>query len=348
MEIVKQISTILESQPPERRLYKMKEYAASLEFKTSPVSTTSSITDSIVGGIFSNRTLVWNSQKQFEELSKAVDELLRHPNEFGQLPNPRNYIKKAAKIRVILAETLGRNSKMYKWHVGNAGPTTEEYTAANERMHERRDVRLSHVVSVPFEQVRSAMNQLLSSDDILDKILAIQLACGARTIEAVKLSNFEKVSWRNKDQNNLIRVVGIAKSKKTEVYHKRGRDPAGADEFKSGGAFFSEEELVRPLLFLNASEFLQLVKNTRFILEQKYHISELSNTEINTVFASRLIRRVKKLGLEGIKSAHDMRKLYAAATHEDEDVDSAKHVKDVLGQKSYDSTMSYMNVKVSK
>jgi len=212
------------------------------------------------------------------------------------------------------------------------------------------------VVSVPFEQVRGAMNQLLSSDDILDKILAIQLACGARTIEAVKLSDFEKVSWINKDQNNLIRVVGIAKSKRTEMSEfaridaaKHTRlDSQSSERAQTGGAFFSEEELVRPLLFLNASEFLQLVKNTRFILEQKYGISGLSNSDIHTVFASRLIRRVKKLGLDGIKSAHDMRKLYAAATHEDEDVDSAKHVKDVLGQKSYNSTMSYMNIKVPR
>jgi hypothetical protein len=315
MEILCDISHI-------KDLPTLKEYAQARGMKTTYGSTIASITDNFIADFFSDKIVSWFNSKQFEEFSKEADKLMR-----AQTPNLRGYIKRVAKLRVILSQTLGKNNKLYKWHVENAGPTKEEYSAANNKMKENREVRLSNVTKVTLNQVQDMMNHFLSSNDLLDKVLAIQLASGARTIEALKVSHFEKVSYfrDGMDSGHMIRVIGLAKSK---------------SKYK--------DELIRPLLFINTKDFLTLVKRVREGLEKQYQLSSLSDTQINDMFSNQLIKRVRRLKIKGIKSAHDMRKLYAAATHEDDDVDSTKHVKDVLGQKSYDSAMSYVNIKVTR
>jgi len=288
----------------------LSELAGKFNIRIAPNSTLASITNHILKVIFPS--IIETDHERFKDLSKQIDAFIRH-----QTPSKGGYVKRVADLRELFPK--GREyAEKRAYHVAYCGPSKDEYGEVNGKMRTKRDGRLSNMTEVEMKDIEGVAGRLKSSPNIFDKILLIQLCSGARTIEAVMISDFEVFEG----DEEMVKVVGTAKTSTINT-------------------------IVRKVLFISPAELVDLVRETRSKLEEVYGISELSNSAINCIIASRLGKRVKKLGLEGIKSAHDMRKIYAAIVSDGcSNIHQIKQIKDALGHSYYDGTISYINIRV--
>jgi hypothetical protein len=286
----------------------LKRTANSLYIKVHPRSTQSSVTNHILFAIFPSVAKL--DFGAFKDACERIDRILRVKKK-----KLSGYVVTVATLRALFPKAPGIEEKRL-WHKMHCGPSQEEYKAVNEKMSENRDERLSDMTEVKMEEVERAVQALRTSSNLLCKVLLIQLCTGARSIEAIKISEFEALN------ETTIRVTGTAKTSSCTVIDKK------------------------PLI-LTPNELVEHVRETRALLEKRYGISRLSNTEINRLHSTGLCRETRRLGINGIKTANDLRKLYAAVVSEDfSNIHNIKQARDALGHSRYDSTLSYVNIRV--
>lgn len=298
------------------------------DIKISRSSSVSSLTDKILAKAYQTA-----SAAQIKKTLPRVRAIIN-----AQTQNVNYLSKRFQNLRKIIKERFGEKSALFKLHYKSGGLTHEQH-AEKERMGKlQRDNRLANRTQITEKQAREILNRTSASPDVFDNILALQLATGARFIEAVRVSGFKRVPY----SKNIVKVVGIA---------KRGEE--GKDI-----------EIDRPIFGMDIDELLELQEHVRRELKAMFPprgnfrgIDKLSNDQVDKLLLANVNRRVKEIAKDlgvGVDSSHFMRKIYANMTHFDlpdinkQAMDKHHHIRTVLGHKNVETSASYANVKIKK
>ena len=301
-------------------LEQLKQYvfAGHPAIKLNRRSTISSITDALLAELYNHAT-----QKQIKESGARIRAILN-----AQTQNINHLAKRFGNLRKILADRFGEDSPIYKWHRRH-GLEYEQFVEKQTAQNLNRDNRLANITRIDEKDAHEILNRTSSSDDVFDNIIALQIATGARFIEAVRVSSFHRVPY----SDNVVKIVGVAKKGK-----------AG-----------KEYELDRPIFGMNIDELLELQKDVRKELKRSYkNLDKMTNDEVNKLLLGNVNRRVKALGIQGVKSSHDMRKIFGAITHAElpeenrKAIDRHLHIKNVLGHAKLETAGNYANVRIKK
>ena len=233
--------------------------------------------------------------------------------------------KRFGQLRKILKERFGEESKIVKKHY-RFGISHEEHNLKQQVSKSNRKERLENRIQVTDKEVQEILHKHSASDDVFDQVIAVMLATGSRIIEALRLSKFKR-SDRGED---WIHITELAKKK----------EPVGIN---------------RPLIGLDADEFLELVKEMRKNLKKRYpDYDQLSNDDLTKKVDARVNSRIKKMGLDGVDGSHTLRKFWAQFTYkmlpaeERKKLDPHQYIQNFLVHNSIDTSASYANVKISK
>lgn len=287
------------------------------EIPVSKKSTIPSLSDKLIEYIYNNA-----SQKQIRDSFNVIRGIINE-----QSPNLNQRAKRFTSFRKLLKQRFGNNHPLVSEHK-KKGMTFEDHASRNKTQAKVRNQKLSNQVTVDEKDIMAILNETFSSDDVFDNIIALQLATGARFIEAVKLSTFKKIP----NEPNMIEVSGIAK--------KRSED---------------DLELKRPLLGLSPDEVIELSKRIRKILKREYpSIRNASNDDITKTLINNVNNRLKKYNIDGVKSSHDLRRLYVnlsyknLPTRERKRLDKGLFIANTLGHSNMMSAPNYRNIRVQK
>jgi len=235
------------------------------------------------------------------------------------------------RIRTVLKKRFGYGSDIVIYHKKFGGQTNEQFAERELEGKVAMEANLENRIEIDEKDALIILNKMSSSNNVFDRIIVLQLATGARFIEAVRVSSFSEspvsFSW--------IHIKGIA---------------------KQGNEQGENFEMNRPIFGLKSSD--EVIYLASLIRDQLYvlypHLSELTNTQVSTLLIGPVNRRLTKLKIPGVKTSHILRKLYAQLTYnqlpknERNKMDRHLWVSRVLGHASIKTAGNYSNVKVHK
>jgi len=228
--------------------------------------------------------------------------------------------KRFCDLKTILKQRFGEDYPLVKSHVGQ-GLTREEFDTLEAQRLASRNTKLLNKLKFPIDAVDKVFGSKITGTpkDLYNCIFKIQLATGARFIEAVRESDFLPVEG----EPNKIKIVGIAKKK------KKGKD----------------FEMIRNLYRYNSAELIDIVAIARDLIQRKIPtIDSLTTTEVTAKLITPGNARLKKLGLTG---SHFLRKIYCQLLFdqlpEEERARTDQHlfIQQALGQEKMDSAANY-------
>jgi hypothetical protein len=222
-------------------------------------------------------------------------------------PNSRfalySYLRTRTKIK------FGEYSPQFKY-LKVIAMTPEERSEKKEINRFNVSAKNSDIKKFTEADFKELKASIIAPNDLYSKILYLQLASGARSIEI--LSN---------------RYV-FSKSKKSGYVKQK----TAKQDIK---------EIERPLLILykDFEIMLNLVRNQ---IDQTKN-----NVELNLKYSSSLKNRIKKINHALVKKTHDLRSLYVAYTHKlFPNKTITQHVIDILGHMGEGSTLNYSHYKL--
>jgi len=289
------------------------------EFNLNRKDTVSSLTDK----------LIWHFYETAPEevLKYTMDRIRAIIN--SQTPNGNYLGIRFTRFRNILKKRFGYESDIVALHK-RKGQTREQWNERESQKKDSMEDALENRIEVDEKDALLIIEKMSASTDVYDWIITLQLATGARFIEAVRFSTFSESNLGPK----WIHIRGVAKA----------------------GEEGKETEMDRPIFGLtSASEVILLACRIRDVLYKRHRgIHELDNDGITKLLVNYVNRRLKKLNIAGVTSSHVLRKLYAQMTYnllpkeERKKMDRHLWIKRVLGHTSITTAANYSNVRVEK
>lgn len=271
------------------------------KFELSLNATVNSLTDKILNDIYQTA-----SQEYIMETMPRVRKILNEQADTINTLSDRFCI-----LRSMLKTRFGDHSEIVMAHKGQ-GLTREQYDLRGAQDEAARNKNLSNKATIDRGQILEIIASYAASECVFKNIIAIQLATGARIVEAIKVSEFKEIPG----SADTIEVVGVAKCKDAEPIQ------------------------IRPLLGLKARELIELVAKVREIVI----VGNLDNEETTAKYINSLNLRVKRMNIEGIKTSKCLRKVYVALTQNIDD--QHLHAQKVLGHKSISASAHYATLNV--
>lgn len=288
-----------------------------LPIKITSKTTIKSITDDILDYVY-NTYSVDDIRKTFKPVKTITDK---------QIENDNVKTNRYTHLRTILKKRFGKDSDIVKEHKSE-GMTQKEFNDRKKQLDKNRNQKLRNKETIQQDNIDDIIDQLIQSDNLYDKIALIQLVIGSRFIEVVRVSTYKKSK-----NNNTIRVEGVAKKRNEE----------------------DELELVRPIYRLKSKDIIELVDTIRNRLLMKYpNIDDLSNDDLTKKLINSINYRIKKWGIPGVQSSHDLRRVYVNIVYknlppsERRRTDKGVFIRDTLGHENMMSAPSYQTLKIDK
>lgn len=286
------------------------------KIKVSRRSTIVSLTDELLKDLYEN-----SSAKDITNSMKRVRAILN-----DQTENVNVLSNRFQKLRKILKQRFGEQSAIVKKH-SKEGMTYDQFTEKQTTALERRDDRLQNRAQFDEKDIREIINRFSASDSVYDNLIALQLATGSRFVEVAKTATFARVP----NNPEFIKITGLAKSKE------------------------SKKSIVRKLFGLDIEETMELFKAVRKDLQKIYPaIQNMDNDEVDKKILNNVNRRLKLLNIDGLKSSHGLRKLFANISYFDlpeetrDKTDRHAFIQRSLGHRRIETSASYANVKIKR
>jgi hypothetical protein len=166
-----------------------------------------------------------------------------------------------SQTRKSVREQEGEESKDWKDMCMSLILKPECRTYKRRHAHRRLVEKNANQMMVNFEDIQKAIMLMNSGNDIIQQITLLQLCCGARMIEVLRVSTFSSIP----NNEHHILVKGTAKSREVKTF-------------------------VRPLLFLTPKRFIELANKiqshvnrecTRLNMKTRAQISRHFNKTVN-------------------------------------------------------------------
>ena len=223
-----------------------------------------------------------------------------------------------ANIRNIIREKFGVDSKQAKMSMTKMGVDVAEKQASITEQRLKLVRRNENLTQFDVNDILRIIDSASSSQDVHDNIIAVMLAVGSRSYEAIKLSKFKPTA-----NPYEVEVTGFAKTSKTEA-----------------------KMLIRPTIKLTASEVIALVNNYR----EKLNLTGTAAAVTNRYNAT-INRRIKKLFGRDDVTSHTLRKIYGNLSYEmyanKSKISLSAWLKNVLGHDDDNMTASLNYSQVS-
>ena len=225
-------------------------------------------------------------KKNYLKFTKLIDLLNYYVEDTVPKINTRAMLQ--SWVRKLVKERYSDDSKQYRYlKIGFSMSPTEKKdreTKSEEKLKEKNENQLV----ITTEQIKAFKNQILSliatKFKIIPALIITQLASGCRLIEILN-NDYE---FEESKREGYIIQSDVAKN-------------------RTG----TERPVEKPILFMNPNVFLKLIKKVR---QNITHKAGDTNIILSNRYDKRVNAVIKKIatqvGLEGITSSHDLRKIY--------------------------------------
>jgi cell fate (sporulation/competence/biofilm development) regulator YmcA (YheA/YmcA/DUF963 family) len=168
-----------------------------------------------------------------------------------------------------------------------------------------------------LEEVYGAIDKSAASTNPIDNIIAVQLSCGSRLIEVIKISDYMVM-----DDPYMIRVDKVAKDKGDDV---------------------EDRTFMRPILRIRADRVVEMVENIRSM----HNFQQMTNAVATSKVVSGVNKAIKLYFKQDITS-HKCRYLYASVAWQlyGKGVPQAEYIRALYGHRSADTTLTYLQYAV--
>jgi integrase len=231
-------------------------------------------------------------KKNYAKFVKFIDLLNHYVNATVPKINSKAMIQSF--VRNLVKEVYGEDSKQYRYLKVGFSMTTSEKISRNDEAQDKVRTNNENQIIITTQQVKDFKNKILSllnpKFKIIPALILTQLCSGCRLIEILN-SDFKFEESETKE--NYIIQSDVAKNRTNE-----------------------ERPVVKPIIFMQSSVFLKLLKKVRNNLTHK---DTDTNVELTNRFNKRINAVIKKVAIElnisGITSSHDLRKIYGNYSH---------------------------------
>lgn len=231
-------------------------------------------------------------------------------------PNRATLASISTSWRKPLKAMYGENSEIYVESIYKLGITREESIKmkTDYKKSVRKSVRESDKApKFTLEEVYHAIDKSAVSDNPLDNIIAVQLACGSRLIEVIKISDFVPA-----EDPTMIQIEKVAKDKGDDV---------------------EERVFLRPVIRISAEKVIEMVEKIRSM----HNFQQMSNSVATSKVISGVNKGIKQYFKQDITS-HKCRYLYASVAWQlyGKGVPQAEYIRALYGHRSADTTLTYL------
>jgi integrase len=200
--------------------------------------------------------------------------------------------------RNLIKRAFGERSKIYLDSKTLIKITEQQIKELLQLQQDRVERNNANLIEFDFKDVRNvALEASKNKNNVLDQIIAFQLATGCRLVECLKISEFKAGSIQEAN-GKIIRYVtqiGVAKDKNADLYNK------------------STKRVVKPILFFNFEDLEKMLNIIRKDAKSR-GLSNASNQVITNSYNSTLNSQIATY-LSKAKS-HSLRKIYANISYE--------------------------------
>jgi hypothetical protein len=244
-----------------------------------------------------------------------------------QTDNINTLAKRFVSNRKVMKERFGPDSNVVKESF-EYGVTREEHAQRMNACNDKVQENNRNQKQIDAKEILQLIIDLKKSDNVIDWIIAVQLATGSRLIEVLRLSDYHL----HPASPNQVTVTGVAKNGKKGLSAVLDRHILG--DFKS-------------------DELVYFVKLIRGKLEETIpDYVNLTNEELTAKLITQVSRRIKSFKINDFRSSGDARKIWTSLTHlllpteEKAKISKTQHITDSLGHTTTNSALYYNNVNI--
>jgi integrase len=221
-------------------------------------------------------------------------------------PNTDMISQGIAQINKFLKVTFGERSRAFKAGRLILRLKPAEIRERIKRSVLRREAKNKVRKQVSFRVIKKMVGDLLESQELIDRIIIVATACGARLTEILVLSSFRAADDKN------IAILRQAKERLSK-----------GDIGRS---------IIKPVLFIKAPELEKRVRSIREQLERDAKLKQKTRRELTVHFDNRVNKRLREFLGKQFRF-HDLRAIYGAISYEryGEDESLAAWLQEVLG-----------------
>lgn len=222
--------------------------------------------------------------------------------------------------RKPLKAMYGDKSEIYAESIYKLGITREESVKmkTDYKKSVRKSVRESDKApKFTLEEVYDAIDKTAESENPIDNIIAVQLACGSRLIEVIKISDFVAV-----EDPTIIQIEKVAKDKGDDV---------------------EDRVFLRPVIRISADKVVEMIEKIRGL----HNFQQMANSAATSKVVSAVNKKIKEFFKQDITS-HKCRYLYASVAWQlyGKGVPQAEYIRALYGHRSADTTLVYLQYSV--
>lgn len=243
---------------------------------------------------------------------KAIDKLIKMIYK-----NENTSEKIFTKIRKIIKDKYNDDSEIYKKSIYIMGMSQERSIQKKKEYSLKvKDAGMNRNNLKPIydDEIYEIIKKGISSSKIFDKIIAVMLACGSRSVEVMRVSNYSKT-----DNDNFIEIKNIAKNNDNKI-------------------------IVRPLIYLKADQVIKTVNHIRKYLLLK----ERTNEQLTSSYNTTLNKSMKKLFSDDSLTSHKCRYIASNLAYLLYGKDSTPniYIQQYLGHKNGNTSRTYQSINV--
>ena len=226
-------------------------------------------------------------------------------------------------LRVAVANKYGEGSAEHKKTIEKMKLPKKVYDQIRRDYNEHVIRKNKNKKQIDGKLLNKIIAELKRSVNVIDNIILLQLACGARVGELIYASKFQVV--RRKNIANMIKQIDLLKTK-----DKRG--------------------VIKPVLYIGVGDFLQRFNRVRDELER---MTNKTGDELARFLNPQINKRVKVLFNDTQIKSHDLRRMYADVAYKvfanKDRVSQQAYLADVLGHdpNDVDIAKSYSTLNVN-
>ena len=239
------------------------------------------------------------------------------------MPSLNSKVALQSYVRCLVRDRYGAGDKRHKYLKAHFSMTLEEskirQVESDAKVEENNTNQTVVPVATVDNLVKFLKEKLRKKWDIIAALILAEVCCGSRLIELLS----DKFTYTASVKEGWIVQNDVAKNKTGVI-----------------------RPVTKPIIFLTAQEFLELIETIRTKMTTK---PEDTNVTLSNRYSKRLSAKIKTMGIQGLSSSHDLRRIYANYSYNvyGGNTSLQMYLKQVLGHDNFSSAANYSTVRVN-
>ena len=239
------------------------------------------------------------------------------------MPSLNSKVALQSYVRCLVRDRYGAGDKRHKYLKAHFSMTLEEskirQVESDAKVEENNTNQTVVPVATVDNLVKLLKEKLRKKWDIIAALILAEVCCGSRLIELLS----DKFTYTASAKEGYIVQNDVAKNKTGVI-----------------------RPVTKPIIFLTVQEFLELIGTIRTKMTTK---PEDTNVTLSNRYSKRLSAKIKTMGIQGLSSSHDLRRIYANYSYNvyGGNTSLQMYLKQVLGHDNFSSAANYSTVRVN-